>query len=228
MTKEHQAEMTNQTLLVQGDSLYLAGAPARQELSTRLTEATFDFDLNGLDEFTKSPTFLQADTDEAKLKKLVDLRKFTGSLAHKILKLQSANFVHFETTTPLSEQIQSCTEKLNNFGLVDGSTYNIDEIRGEIQSLQSLTENIETQYDDVKETINSQIDLLNALSPLERYIDSIKYVAGYSKKIKAMYDQAVKLEKIEENTQWDTIRGSLVYIDVRKGVLGGLTPPPET
>ena len=127
MTKEHQAEMTNQTLLVQGDSLYLAGAPARQELSTRLTEATFDFDLNGLDEFTKSPTFLQADTDEAKLKKLVDLRKFTGSLAHKILMLQSANFVHFETTTPLAEQIQACTEKLNNFGLVDESTYNVNE-----------------------------------------------------------------------------------------------------
>ena len=164
----------------------MAGAPARQELSTRLTAAAFDFDLNGLDEFTSEPSFLQTDTDEAKLKKLVDLRKFTGALAHKILKLQSANFVHFETTTPLSEQIQACTGKLNSFGLVDGLTYNIDEIRGEIQALQALTENIEAQYEDVKETMNSQVDLLNNLSSLERYMESIKYVAGYSKKIKAM------------------------------------------
>ena len=83
MSDQHQAEMTNQTLLVQGDSLYLAGAAARQELSTRLTEATFDVDLNGLDDFSHAPTLLQADTDEAMLKKLV---------------LSSKHFSIFQTT----------------------------------------------------------------------------------------------------------------------------------
>ena len=59
MTEQLQAEMTNQTLLVQKDALYSAGAPARQELSNRLTAAAFDFDLNELNEFTTGPSFLQ-------------------------------------------------------------------------------------------------------------------------------------------------------------------------
>ena len=199
MTEQLQAEMTNQTLLVQKDALYSAGAPARQELSDRLTAAAFDFDLKELDDFTNGPSFRQDDTEEAKLQKLIDLRKFAGSLAHKILKLQSANFVHFETTTPLAEQIQACTEKLNNFGLVDESTYNVNEFKGEIQALQALTGDIQAEFEDIKGTMNSQIELLNSLSSLEGYEDAIVYVAGYSKRIKAMWDQAGKLEKIEEN-----------------------------
>ena len=130
MSEEHQANMTDQTVLSQGDSLYLAGPAARQEVSHRLTAANFDFDLNG-----QAPTSEQADTDDVRLKKLVDLRKFTVSLGHKILKLQSASWVQFETIAPLADQIQRCTEKLTNFGLVDGNAHNIDEIRGEIQRL---------------------------------------------------------------------------------------------
>ena len=199
MTEQLQAEMTNQTLLVQKDALYSAGAPARQELSDRLTAAAFDFDLKELDDFTNGPSFRQDDTEEAKLQKLIDLRKFAGSLAHKILKLQSANFVHFETTTPLAEQIQACTEKLSNFGLVDESTYNVDELNGDIQTLQNLTGDIKAEFEDIKGTMTNQIDLLNSLSSLEGYEDAIVYVAGYSKRIKAMWDQAAKLDKIEEN-----------------------------
>ena len=135
MSEEHQANMTDQTVLSQGDSLYLAGPAARQEVSHRLTAANFDFDLNGLDVFSQAPTFEQADTDDVRLKKLVDLRKFTVSLGHKILKIQSALLVQFETIAPLADQIQRCTEKLTNFGLVDGNAHNIDEIRGEIQRL---------------------------------------------------------------------------------------------
>ena len=82
---------------------------------------------------------MQADTDKLKLKKLVDLRKFTVSLEHKILKLQSASWVQFGTITLLAEQIQTCSGKLTYFGFVDGSAHNIDEIRGEIQSLQSVS-----------------------------------------------------------------------------------------
>ena len=198
MTEQLQADMTNQTLLVQKDALYSAGATARQELSTRLTAAAFDFNLDELDQFTNGPSFRQDDTDEAKLKKLIDLRKFAGALAHKILKLQSANFVHFETTTPLAEQIQACTEKLNNFGLVDESPYNVNEFKGEIQALQALTGDIQTEFEELKGTTHSQIGLLDSLSSLEGHEDALVYIAGYSKRIKAMWDQAAKLDKIED------------------------------
>ena len=62
------------------------------------------------------------------MKKLIDLRQFTVSLGHKILKLQSALWVHFETLAPLADRITACADKRTNFGLVDGAGYNIDEI----------------------------------------------------------------------------------------------------
>ena len=198
MTEEHQANMTDQTVLAQGDSLYLAGPAARRELSNQLTAAHFDTDLNGLDVFSQAPTFEQADTDAVRLKKLVELRRFTVSLGHKILKLQSAWWVQFETITPLTDQIQRCTEKFTNFGLVDGMAHNIDEIRGEIQTLTSVSEDISEQYDLVKDTVNGHVDVLNALNPLTKYVKAIEKVATYAKHIKLMYDQAVKLDRIEE------------------------------
>ena len=41
----------------------------------------------------------------------------------------------------------------------------------------------------MKETVNSQVDVLNALNLLTRYVEAIKVVAAYARKIKAMYDQ---------------------------------------
>ena len=87
MTEEHKQNIVEQTLMAQGDSLYLAGPAARRDLSNRLTAAHFDIDLNGVDVFSQAPSFEQADAEEVRLKKLQELRQFTVSLSHKILRL---------------------------------------------------------------------------------------------------------------------------------------------
>ena len=169
MTEEHKAAIVDQTLLAQGDSLYMAGTAARRDLSNRLTAAHFDTDLNSIDVFSQAPSFDQADTDEVRLKKLQDLRQFTVSLGNKILKLQSASLVHFETINPLADRITACAEKLTNFGLVDGGEYSINEIQSEIQSLSTATEEITEQYNAVSGTVNGHVDVLLVLDPLTKY-----------------------------------------------------------
>ena len=149
MSEEHKQNIVDQTILAQGDSLYLAGPAARKDLSNQLTAAGFDIDLNGIDVFSKAASFEQADTAEVRLKKLQDLRQFTTALSHKILRLSSANWVHFESIAPLSDRITACAERLTSFGLVEGSEYTIDEIQGEIQSLVTQGEEIKEQYDNV-------------------------------------------------------------------------------
>ena len=105
MTDEHKQNIVEQSLMAQGDSLYLAGSAARRDFSNQLTAASFDIDLNGIDVFRQAASFEQADTAEVRLKKLQDLRQFTIALSHKILRLTSANWVHFESIAPLSDRI---------------------------------------------------------------------------------------------------------------------------
>ena len=106
MSEEHKQNIVDQTILAQGDSLYLAGPAARKDLSNQLTAAGFDIDLNGIDVFSKAASFEQADTAEVRLKKLQDLRQFMTSLSHKILRLSSANWVHFESIAPCLTVLQ--------------------------------------------------------------------------------------------------------------------------
>ena len=86
MTEEHKANVVNETLLAQTDSLYVAGPVARQDLSGRLTAANKDIDLTAIDVFTQAPLFLQTDTQEVTLKKMQQLRAFCVGLGHKVLK----------------------------------------------------------------------------------------------------------------------------------------------
>ena len=152
--------------MAQGDSLYLAGPAATRDLSNWLTAAHFDTDLKSIDVFSQAPSFDQADTDEMRLKKLQDLRHFTVSLGHKILRLSSASWVHFESIAPLADRITICAEKLTKFGLVDGAEYNINEMQGEIQTLTAASEEIDEQYKAIRVTVNSHVDAHNVLDPL--------------------------------------------------------------
>ena len=126
--------------------MYLAGSAARRNFSNQLTAASFDIDLNGIDVFRQAASFEQADTAEVRLKKLQDLRQFTIALSHKILRLTSANWVHFESIAPLSDCITACAEKLTSFGLLEGSKYNLDVLHNEVQSLVAQARNV--QYDE--------------------------------------------------------------------------------
>ena len=98
----------------------------------------------------------------------------------------------------MSDRITACAEKLTSFGLVEGSEYTIDEIQGEIQSLVTQGEEIKEQYDNVRTTVNHHRDALIVLDPLAKFVKSLEKLAPYSRYIKGMYDQATRLDRIDD------------------------------
>ena len=198
MSEELRTNIVNETVLARGDSLYTVGPAARQELSSRLTAASKDIDLTAIDVFCQAPSFLPTDTEEVQLKKLQDFRAFCVGLGHKVLKLSSANFAHFESIEPLQDRVTEFTERLIGFGLGEEST-KLEEIEGDIQSLIAQDQTMKERYQGVREVVLSHEDILEKVGPLKDYVDGIKKAAFYSKHMRAMYEQASKLEGIEEN-----------------------------
>ena len=82
--------------------------------------------------------------------------------------------------------------------MLEGSEYNFDVLHGEIQSLVAACEEINEQYDTVRTTVNNHHDALIALDPLTKFVKSLEKIAPYSRYIKAMCEQANKLDRIEE------------------------------
>ena len=70
MSEELRTNIVSETVLARGDSLYMVGPAARQDLSNRLTAANKDIDLTAVDVFCQAPSFLPNDTNEVQLKKL--------------------------------------------------------------------------------------------------------------------------------------------------------------
>ena len=198
MSDELRTNIVNETVLARGDSLYTVGPAARQDLSNRLTAANKDIDLTAVDVFCQAPSFLPNDTNEVQLKKLQEFREFCVGLGHKVLKLTSANFAHFQTIEPLQDRVAEFTERLSGFGLASEST-KIEEIEAGIQSLVEEDQSLAERYHNVKEIVLSHDEILDKIGPLKDYVDSIKKAAFYSKHMRAMYEQAGRLEGIEEN-----------------------------
>jgi len=198
MSDELRTNIVNETVLARGDSLYTAGPEARQDLSTRLTAANRDIDLTAVDVFCQAPSFLPNDTNEVQLKKLQEFREFCVGLGHKVLKLTSANFAHFQTIEPLQDRVTEFTERLSGFGL-DSESTKIEEIEAGIQSLVEEDQSLAERYHNVKEVVLSHGEILDKIGTLKDYVDSVKKVAFYAKHMRGMYEQAGKLEAIEEN-----------------------------
>ena len=198
MSEEYRTNIVNETVLARGDSFYTAGPAARQDLSNRLSAAGKDIDLTAVDVFCQAPSFLETDTNEVQLRKLQEFREFCVGLGHKVLKLTSANFTHFESIEPLQDRVTEFSERLAGFGLGEEST-KIEEIESGIQSLQDEDNAMRERYQGVREIVLSHDEILDKVGTLKDYVDSIKKAAFYSKHMKAMYDQATKLESIEDN-----------------------------
>ena len=87
---------------------------------------------------------------------------------------------------------------MTGFGLGEEST-KLEEIEGDIQSLIAQDQTMKERYQGVREVVLSHEDILEKVGPLKDYVDGIKKAAFYSKHMRAMYEQASKLEGIEEN-----------------------------
>ena len=149
MDEELRTNIVNETVLARGDSLYTAGPAARQDLSNRLTAEGKDIDLTAVDVFCQAPSFLPNDTNEVQLRKLQEFREFCVGLGHKVIKLTSANFSHFQQIEPLQDRVTEFTDRLAGFGL-DAESTKIEEIESGIQSLVEDDQALRERYQNLK------------------------------------------------------------------------------
>ena len=198
MDEELRKNIVDETVLARGDSLYTAGPAARQDLSSRLTAEGKDIDLTAVDVFSQATSFLPNDTNEVQLRKLQEFREFCVGLGHKVIKLTSANFSHFQQIEPLQDRITEFTDRLAGFGL-DAESTKIEEIESGIQSLVEDDQALRERYQNLKDLVLSHDETLEKIGTLKDFVDSIKKAAYYSKHMKLMYEQAGRLEGIEEN-----------------------------
>ena len=197
MSEQLRQNIIDETLLAQEDSIYVAGPAARRELSNRLSAASKDIDLTAIDVFCQAPTFLSTDTEDVQIKKLQDFREFCAGMGHKVLKLSSANFAQFETIKPLQDKVTSFTDRLTNFGLVEGSEFKINEIDQDIQSLLEEDKALVKKLNEITTVVNDHGAILDIIGHLKDYVESLKRIAFYSKHMRVMYEQYCNLEDIE-------------------------------
>ena len=154
--------------------------------------------MTAVDVFSQATSFLANDTNEVQLRKLQEFREFCVGLGHKVIKLTSANFSHFQQIEPLQDRITEFTDRLAGFGLEAEST-KIEEIESGIQSLVEDDQAMRERYKNLKDLVLSHDETLEKIGNLKDCVDSVRKAAYYSKHMKLMYEQAGRLEGIEEH-----------------------------